>query len=161
MAKKDIVKVIKDANEIIGVGAAAIGLVGAAVAVAASVSNATKENRERKRIEKANKIEVPKLKGKKASISLDDHLATLKEIGLKPKKALIKPDSKYRKYSDMEVIYTEPKGGKKVNPGSIIYVYYITENIIDKSKKLYEKEKQKQEQVKKALKLTKSKEKNK
>lgn len=89
-------------------------------------------------IEKQKKlVKIPNLK----DIHIDEALRVLKdELNLTPTSAIAKPSIAYADESENEVMYSEPKFGSRVNPGTIVKVYYLTQEVIDKSKELLGKE---------------------
>ena len=80
-------------------------------------------------------VKIPDLK----DILIDEAVRILKdELGLIPTPAIANPNSAYADESENEVMSSEPKFGSRVNPGSTIKVYYLTQEVIDKSKLLSE-----------------------
>lgn len=51
---------------------------------------------------------------------------------------------------DRQVVGTVPKQGQKVNPGSIVYLKYVTGEIIEKSKQLHNAAEMKKAEAKKS-----------
>lgn len=80
-------------------------------------------------------VKVPDLK----DIHIDEALRILKEdLSLIPTAAIANPSSAYADESENEVMSTEPRFGSRVNPGTTIKVYYLTQEVIDKSRNLLE-----------------------
>lgn len=80
-------------------------------------------------------IKIPDLK----DILIDEALRILKdELNLSPTSVIAKPSVAYADESENEVMYSEPKFGMRVNPKTTVKVYYLTQEVIDKSKKLLE-----------------------
>jgi hypothetical protein len=89
-------------------------------------------------IEKQKKlIKIPDLK----DVYIDEALRVLKdELNLTPIPDIANPSIAYADESEKEVMYSEPKFGSHVNPGTTVKVYYLTQEVIDKSKELLGKE---------------------
>lgn len=84
-----------------------------------------------------NLIKVPDLK----DVHVDEALRVLKdELGLIPIPVESKPSLAYVDSTQNGVVYSVPRFGSKVNPGEAIKIYYLTQEIINDSKKLLEKE---------------------
>lgn len=78
-------------------------------------------------------IKVPDLK----DVQIDEAIRLLKdELNLTPTMAIANPNIAYADESVNEVMYSEPRFGSRVNPGTAIKVYYLTQEVIDKSKVL-------------------------
>jgi len=78
-------------------------------------------------------VKIPDLK----DVHIDDAMRLLKEeLNLVPTKAIANPNIAYADESDNEVMYSEPRFGSRVNPGTAIKVYYVTQEVIDKCKEL-------------------------
>jgi len=78
-------------------------------------------------------VKIPDLK----DVHIDEAMRILKdELHLIPTKAFANPNIAYADESDNEVMYSEPRFGSRVNPGSPIKVYYLNQEVIDKSKVL-------------------------
>jgi len=88
-------------------------------------------------IEKQKKrIKISDLK----DVHIDQALRVLKDEHLTPTPAIAKPSIAYADESENVVMYSEPKFGSRVNPGTTVKVYYLTQEVIDKSKELLGKE---------------------
>lgn len=82
-----------------------------------------------------NLIKIPDLK----DIHIDEAIRILKEdLNLTPTSAIANPSIAYADESENEVMYSEPKFGARVNPKTTVKVYYLTQDVIDKSKRLME-----------------------
>lgn len=80
-----------------------------------------------------NLIRIPDLK----DIHIEEALRVLKEdLGLNPISAIANPSVGFADESINEVMYTEPKFGTKIDPKSTVKVYYLTSEVIEKSKEL-------------------------
>lgn len=80
-----------------------------------------------------NLVTIPDLK----DVHVDEALRVLKdELNLTATLAIANPSLAYADESENEVMYSEPRFGSRVNPGTTIKVYYLTQEIIDKSKNL-------------------------
>ncbi|SCZ81129.1 PASTA domain-containing protein [Acidaminobacter hydrogenoformans] len=78
-------------------------------------------------------VKIPNLK----DVHIDEALRILKdELNLIPTSAVAKPNIAYANESENEVVYSEPRFGRRVNPKTMVKVYYLTQEVIDKSKEL-------------------------
>lgn len=80
-----------------------------------------------------NLIKIPDLK----DVHIEEALRILKdELNLTPTSAIANPSPAYADESENDVMYTEPRFGSRVNPTTTVKVYYVTQEVIDKSKDL-------------------------
>lgn len=80
-------------------------------------------------------IKIPDLK----DVIISEALRVLKdELKLTPTSAIANPSVAYADESENEVMYSEPRFGSRVEIGTTVKVYYLTQEVIDKSKKLLE-----------------------
>lgn len=80
-------------------------------------------------------VKIPNLK----DVNIDEALRILKdELNLIPTAAIAKPNIAYANERENEVVYTEPRFGRRVNPKTMVKVYYLTQEVIDQSKGLLE-----------------------
>lgn len=80
-----------------------------------------------------NLIKIPDLK----DVHIEEALRVLKdELNLAPTSAIANPSIAYADESENEVMYSEPRFGTRVNPRTTVKVYYLTQEVIDKSKEL-------------------------
>jgi len=78
-------------------------------------------------------VKIPNLN----DVNIDEALRVLKdELHLIPTSAVAKPSIAYANEDINKVVNLEPKFGSRVNPGTPIKVYYLTQEVIDKSKVL-------------------------
>lgn len=109
----------------------------AAIGVAVKVANKVIDQHP----DKDSHITVPELYRKGFLLELDQAVKLLEDCGLKSvasKVTLKEAAVKYKDYSDMQVIDSNPKQGASVNPGSIIYLKYITADVIEASQKIFD-----------------------
>lgn len=84
-------------------------------------------------IEKYNsRIKIPDLK----DVPIDDAIKNLCELNLLPIKAIANPNVGYAESLEDVVVDCEPKFGRRVDPMTTVKVYYVTKEIISKSKEL-------------------------
>lgn len=82
-----------------------------------------------------NLLRIPDLK----DVHVDEALRLLKdELNLTPTSAIANPNLAYADESEYKVMYSKPRFGSKVDLGTTVKVYYLTQEVIDKSKKLLE-----------------------
>lgn len=83
--------------------------------------------------QKKNQVKIPDLK----DVHIDEALRILKEdLHLIPTKAIANPNIAYADESENEVMHSEPRFGTRVNPGTPVKVYYLTQEVVDMSKNL-------------------------
>lgn len=86
-------------------------------------------------------VSVPELYSKEYPLSAEQAVELLNNYGLKSilvKTSIDDADIKYRKCFASQVISTKPKGKQKVDPGDVVFVKYITQEVIDASQKIFE-----------------------
>jgi hypothetical protein len=80
-----------------------------------------------------NLVKIPDLK----DVHIDEALRILKdELNLTPTPAVANPNIAYADESENEVMYTEPRFGSRINPKTTVKVYFLTQEVIEKSKEL-------------------------
>lgn len=80
-----------------------------------------------------NLVKIPDLK----DVNIDEALRVLKEeLKLIPASAVANPNLAYADEGENEVMYSEPRFGSRVNPGTAVKVYYLTQEVITRSKEL-------------------------
>lgn len=78
-------------------------------------------------------IKIPNLK----DVHFEEAIRVLRdELHLITTIAIAKPNIAYADESEYEVMYSEPRFGMRVSPGSAVKIYYLTQDVIDKSKGL-------------------------
>lgn len=78
-------------------------------------------------------VRIPDLR----DVKIDDAMRVLRdELDLTPVSAIVNPALDYAEESEFDVMYTDPKAGSRVNPKTAVKVYYLTQEVIDKSKEL-------------------------
>lgn len=90
---------------------------------------------------KENKIKIPDLYRKGFALELEQATQILNDFGLKAAPSRIglkEANKKYKDYIHNQVIDSNPKQGASVNPGSIVYLKYITQDVIDASQKIFD-----------------------
>lgn len=84
-----------------------------------------------------NLVKIPDLK----DVHIDEALRVLKDqLNLIPTPAIANPSISFAYESENDVVYSEPRFGCRVNPKTTVKVYYLTQEVIDKSKELLENE---------------------
>ncbi|MCD7846635.1 MAG: PASTA domain-containing protein [Oscillospiraceae bacterium] len=97
-----------------------------------------------------NLVQVPNLYGDDVLYNIDEAVETLSKCGLRShlvEAKVQKADIKYCTCFDGEVILTIPSANKKVEPGTSVEVIYITQKVIDASKRLLAAQIRTQEQL--------------
>lgn len=80
-----------------------------------------------------NLVRIPDLK----DVHVDEAVRVLKDdLGLTATAAIANPNSAYADESEYDVMYSEPRFGSRVNPKTAVKIYYLTQEVIDKSKAL-------------------------
>lgn len=127
----------RNVNKIVSSVSTATTLLTVAKPVVDTIQDYTSKTiEERKRL-----ISVPELYSKEYPLSVEQAVELLNNCGLKStliKTSIDDADIKYRKYFASQVISTKPKGKQKVEPGTMVLVKYITQEVIDESQKIFE-----------------------
>jgi beta-lactam-binding protein with PASTA domain len=75
-------------------------------------------------------IKIPDLK----DVHIDEAVRLMKdELSLVPVPVISKPSLEYIDGSENDVVYSVPRFGSRVNPGSTVKLYYLTQETIEKS----------------------------
>lgn len=77
-------------------------------------------------------VRLPDLK----DVHIEEALRILNQLSLITTSIIAKPSIAYADESENEVVHSEPRFGSRVNPGTAVKVYYLTQEVIDKSKHL-------------------------
>ena len=88
--------------------------------------------------ERASLIKVAEVHSSDYRLSLEDAKRWLEEDGLKAEGVVVAPDIAYKDYSDMEVVATNFKLNQKVKPGTRIILKYVTKDVIEASRKMFD-----------------------
>ncbi|MCD7777643.1 MAG: PASTA domain-containing protein [Clostridiales bacterium] len=146
--KKGIVAVIGAAATAVSTAKPIVDAVTPVVGKTVGVVNEKIE--ERKRL-----VTVPEVGDSKFPLSLEQATELINKNGLEVMSIAISvtdADKKYRNYINNQVVETKPKSGQKVEPGSSVLVKYITQEVIDESKHIYEEsENQKAQKIQERL----------
>ena len=104
--------------------------------------------------ERKSLVEVPEVYAADYRLKLDDAKRWLEEDGLKVEAVVVQPDIAFKDCSDLEVVATNYTSKQKVKPGTRIVLKYVTSEVIDASRKLFEESEKKkvEEQAEKAKK---------
>ncbi|MCD8159086.1 MAG: hypothetical protein LUD77_09395 [Clostridiales bacterium] len=129
----------------LGTAVTAIGtkgsVVGAAAEAAAPAVNKTVEVVNEMLEERKRLVAVPEVGDSNFPLSLEQATELINKNSLEVISIAISitdADKKYRNYINNQVVETKPKVGQKVEPGSSVLVKYITQEVIDESKRIYE-----------------------
>ncbi|MDP3305793.1 MAG: PASTA domain-containing protein [Erysipelotrichaceae bacterium] len=78
-------------------------------------------------------VKIPDLK----DVHYEEAIRVLRdELHLITTLAIANPNIAYADESEYKVMYTKPRFGMRVSPGSAVKIYYLTQDVIDKSKYL-------------------------
>lgn len=136
----------RNVNKIVSGVTAVTTLLTVAKPVADTIQDyASKTSEDRKRL-----VSVPELYSKEYPLSVEQAVELLDNCGLKStlvKTSIDDADVKYRKCFASQVISTKPKGKQKVEPGTMVLVKYITQEVIDESQKIFEELEAKKNEV--------------
>ena len=99
-----------------------------------------------------NLVKVPDLYLKNSRMSIEEAKDAMERKGLKViLNDINKPNIKYKDCVDLQVVKIHPKCNQKVELGSHIIIKYVTSDVIEKSKKLFDEiERKKAEKKEKA-----------
>lgn len=79
-------------------------------------------------------VKIPDLK----DVHYEEAVRVLRdELHLITTLAIANPNIAYADESENEVMYTEPRFGMRVSPGTAVKIYYLNQDVIDKSKRLF------------------------
>jgi hypothetical protein len=157
---KRIKKGLKDAEDI----ANALVVVSTALAIFEPVINAAAKTVKEKVKERKDLVDIPELYSRGLPIKLERAIILLEECKLKVEPVAIRDANiKYKDCFDLQIVGSKPKHKQKVKPGTLVFLKYVTSEVIEESQKLFDKsEKYKAEvRLEKANKRLEQKEKNK
>lgn len=127
----------RNVNKIVSGVTAVTSLITLAKPVADTIQDyASKTMKEQKHL-----VSIPELYSKEYPLSAEQAVELLNNCGLKStlvKTSIDDANIKYRKCFASQVISTKPRGKQKVEPGTMVLVKYITQEVIDESKKIFE-----------------------
>ena len=135
----------KNGNGIAGI------LIGAAVPAVIDIAKKVADKAIDDKPHSDDNIKIPELYRKGFLLDVNQAIELLESYGLKgvPSKVTIKEAAvKYKDYSDNQVIDSSPKQGTSVKPGTIVYLKYITADVIDASQKIFDDIQQTKEEAK-------------
>ena len=121
--------------------AAVISLAVALLPIVKPVIDAVHDEINKVADERKELVKIPELYHKGYEFPVDRAAKLLEESGLKyeiVKLSIEEAKAKYRDCTDLQVIETYPKANQKVKPGSCVSIKYITQDVIDESKRIYE-----------------------
>lgn len=143
--KNDLDNVTKIVTAVSGVVAAL------AVPVIEKVTENMNGHKDSSSVEPDNTIKVPELGSKDFSIDVEQALTILSDSSLKGVKSKLQIKDarvKYRDCYDGQVLYSNPKQGTPVKSGSTVYVKYITAEVINESKRIFEEQERQRAEAK-------------
>jgi hypothetical protein len=128
---KKIKKGIKEAEDI------AAGITGILAAVAL-LEPLTKEV-VKKVDERKDFVDIPPLYSKNIPIKLERATVLLEDRGLKVESVAVQEANiKFKDCLDQQVVWSKPKHKQKVKPGTLVFLRYVTSEIIKRSQELFE-----------------------
>lgn len=123
-----------DAFGIIAVASAVIGL-------AKPVIDMIDEKRKERAEERKDWVTIPELCSKSAPMKLDCAIDILEKLNLKAASNSVNlnsADVKYKNCFDLQVVEINQKQKSKVPPGTLVVLTYVTSEIIEESKRLFD-----------------------
>ena len=92
-------------------------------------------------------VDIPPLYGKELSLEVEQAKAALEAVGLRAELVPVRQASAaYKDCFDLQVVCSTPRHKRKVKPGTLIFLQYVTTEVIEESKSIFEEsEKQKLE----------------
>lgn len=139
MSDKKFLDNINNAIDSVDAIARLTGAVAGALGIVVPVFVAVKDKADIVIERRRNLVQVPNLYGDDVLYNIDEAVETLSKCGLRShlvETKIQKADIKYCTCFDGEVILTIPSANKKVEPGTSVEVIYITQKVIDASKRL-------------------------
>jgi len=100
--------------------------------------------------ERKNLVTMPELYSREYPLKVEQAEKLLEENGLKATfvpLSINDASAKYRTCFDSQVIKTNPRAKQKVDPGKSVLVKYITQEVIDESRRLYAEAQQKKQDI--------------
>ena len=135
----------KNGNGIVGI------LIGAAVPAVVDIVKKVADKAIDEQPHSDGNIVIPEVYRKGFLLEIDQAVELLDSCGLKgvPSKVTIKEAAvKYKDYSNNQVIDSSPKQGASVKPGTIVYLKYITADVIEASQKIFDDAQREKEEAK-------------
>lgn len=133
-----ILKKIKQASKDIDDIAKALVVVGTAFVSLEPVINTVAKTVKEKFEERKDLINIPELYSRDFPIKLERGIILLKECNLKVEPVAVRDANiKYKDCFDLQIIGSKPKHKQKVKPGTIVFLKYVTSEVIEESKKLF------------------------
>ena len=131
----------------VGDAATAVAAIGAALAVLKPLVEPIADKIVEAAKDRKQYVEIPYLYSKEISLTLERAKALLEDSGLRVEPIQIREaDAKYKDCFDMQVVGSNPGHKRRVKPGTLVYLKYVTGEIAEKSKLIFEEsEKQKLE----------------
>jgi len=131
---KKIKRGLKEAGDI----ANALVVVGSAFASLEPVITVAAKTVKEKFEERKDLINIPELYSRGFPIKLERGIILLKECNLKVEPVAVRDANvKYKDCFDLQIIGSKPKHKQKVKPGTIVFLKYVTSEVIEESKKLF------------------------
>lgn len=141
----DIKKRLKDAGDI----ANTIAVVGSALTILQPAVSAVAKTVKEKADERKEFVDIPELYSKGLPIKLDRAKLLLEDCGLKVEPVEVRDvNVQYKDCFDLQVVGSKPKHKQKVKPGTLVYLKYVTSNIIEESRKLFDESEKRKTEVK-------------
>lgn len=132
---KKIKSSLKDAGDI----ANALVVVSSALAILQPAANVIANTLKDKVEERKDLVSIPELYTKDIPMKLDRAKILLEECGFKVEPIAIREANiKYKDCFDLQIVGSKPKHKQKVKPGTIIFLKYVTSEIIEESKKMFD-----------------------
>lgn len=157
---KKLKKGLKEAGDI----ANALVVVTSALSILQPAVNTVSKIVKEKVEERKDLVDIPELYSRDFPINLERAIVLLKECNLKVEPVAIRAAHvKYKDCIDFQIVGSKPKHKQKVKPGTLVFLKYVTPEIIEESQKLFEESEKHKAEVKleKANKRFEQKEKNK
>jgi hypothetical protein len=83
-------------------------------------------------------IEIPQVVFSEGYIKLDEAKREMEAAGLDFRELAARENAAYKDCSDFDIVGTNYKDRQKVPPGTRVVLYYVTAEVIEKSKRLFE-----------------------
>ncbi len=118
-----------------------IAIAGAVIGLAKPVIEIIDDKRKERVEEQKDWVTIPELCSKRSPMKLDCAIDILEKLNLKVASNSVKlnnADIKYKDCFDLQIVRVETKHKKKVPPGTLVVLTYVTSEIIEESKKLFE-----------------------
>lgn len=128
----------------------AVGAIAASIAAMTPIINVIADKIS---IDQKSSVVVPLIYGGEHQLTIDDAEKMLSDRGLVTRPLSLyrqEANEKYRNCFDLQVLSSDPKPKQKVKVGDTVTVWYITQEVIDESQKIFDETQRQKSDAKQA-----------